>query len=154
MPSRKYWLSVCTSAAHERLSASSAMIAAINSMRLLVVCGSPPLISRVWPFHCRIAPHPPGPGLPEQAPSVWMITRSVLTPSTVDAIVARTFDRLVEPKPAPVFERILGPHHRTGRNVEPIDQAREQEAQRGAARQQWERGTFRIVQRPHLAVGL
>ena len=39
MPSRRYWLSVCRSTVHGRLSASSAEIAAINSMRLLVVCG-------------------------------------------------------------------------------------------------------------------
>ena len=36
---------------------------AISSMRLLVVCGSPPLSSRVVSPHCRIAPQPPGPGI-------------------------------------------------------------------------------------------
>src|SRR2546421_276123 len=49
-------------------------IAPVNSMRLLVVEASPPKSS----FSCapkhRIAPHPPGPGLPEQAPSVQIET--------------------------------------------------------------------------------
>ena len=39
MPLRRYWLSVWTSTRHGRLSASNAAIAAINSMRLLVVYG-------------------------------------------------------------------------------------------------------------------
>ena len=39
-------------------------------MRLLVVSASPPDSSRSWPFQRRMAPQPPGPGLPEQAPSV------------------------------------------------------------------------------------
>ena len=39
MPLRRYWLSVCRSTRHGRLSASSAEIAAISSMRLLVVFG-------------------------------------------------------------------------------------------------------------------
>src|SRR5258708_18980542 len=55
-------------------SASSALIAAISSMRLFVVILSPPQIS----FSCfperRIAPQPPGPGLPLQAPSVKIST--------------------------------------------------------------------------------
>ncbi len=55
-------------------SASSAEIAAISSMRLLVVSSSPPFSSlRCWPA-CKMAPQPPGPGLPEQAPSVWITT--------------------------------------------------------------------------------
>ena len=41
-------LSVWRSTVHGRFSASSAAIAAINSMRLLVVCGSPPLSSFSW----------------------------------------------------------------------------------------------------------
>ena len=49
---------------------ASALIAAMSSMRLLVVCASPPNISFSWPFQRSTAPHPPGPGLPEHAPSV------------------------------------------------------------------------------------
>jgi hypothetical protein len=106
-------------------------MAAMSSMRLLVVCGSPPLSSRVWPFHCRIAPQPPGPGFPEQAPSVK-----------------------IEAQLAPVFERILRPHQRARRNVEPVDQSGEQKTQRGAARQHRKRGAFRILDRPDFSVGL
>ena len=43
---------------------------AVSSMRLFVVCASPPESSFSVPFHSKIAPQPPGPGLPEQAPSV------------------------------------------------------------------------------------
>src|SRR3546814_13549464 len=43
-------------------------------MRLLVVANSPPLsVRRVSPY-CSTAPQPPGPGLPLQAPSVWIVT--------------------------------------------------------------------------------
>ncbi len=62
-------------------SASSAEIAAINSMRLLVVWASPPFNSFSTSPKRRIAPQPPGPGFPEQAPSVKMITCGLsLTP--------------------------------------------------------------------------
>lgn len=49
-------------------------MAARSSIRLFVVAGSPPEISlRRLPL-VRMAPHPPGPGLPLQAPSVYMVT--------------------------------------------------------------------------------
>src|SRR5216117_4001271 len=59
---------------HGRLRASRAAIAAVSSIRLLVVWISPPFNSLTFPPQARIAPQPPGPGLPEQAPSVWMMT--------------------------------------------------------------------------------
>jgi hypothetical protein len=43
-------------------------------MRLLVVADSPPKISRSVPSYSRIAPQPPRPGFPLQAPSAWMVT--------------------------------------------------------------------------------
>src|SRR5574343_1833436 len=59
-----------------RFIASMARMAAVSSMRLLVVSASPPHSS----FSCgprrRIAPLPPGPGLPRQAPSVNISTVS------------------------------------------------------------------------------
>ena len=42
----------------------------VSSMRLLVVSAAPPDSSFSTPFHSRMAPQPPGPGLPEHAPSV------------------------------------------------------------------------------------
>jgi len=45
MPFMTYWLSVCSSTLQGRFSSSSAWMAAISSMRLLVVPGSPPQIS-------------------------------------------------------------------------------------------------------------
>ena len=55
---------------HGRLRARRAPIAAVSSMRLLVVLGSAPIISFSEPPALRTAPQPPGPGLPRQAPSV------------------------------------------------------------------------------------
>src|ERR1043166_2258321 len=49
---------------------SSARIAAMISMRLLVVANSPPEISFSRRPERRMAPQPPGPGFPEQAPSL------------------------------------------------------------------------------------
>jgi hypothetical protein len=67
-------LSVNNVTVQGRFSACRARIAAIISMRLLVVSGSPPENS----FSCgperTIAPQPPGPGLPLQAPSVKIWT--------------------------------------------------------------------------------
>jgi len=45
-------------------------MAAMSSMRWLVVCGAAPLTMRSAPFSKMSAAHPPGPGFPEQAPSV------------------------------------------------------------------------------------
>src|SRR5215510_5624671 len=70
MPSRIYWLSVWRWTRQGRLRACKAEIAARSSMRLLVVWGSPPLSSFWRSPKARMAPQPPGPGLPEQAPSV------------------------------------------------------------------------------------
>ena len=59
-----------------RVIAARPMITDISSMRLLVVSGSPPDSSRSWSSQRRIAPQPPGPGFPEQAPSVHSSTVS------------------------------------------------------------------------------
>ena len=60
------------------LSACNADMTAVSSMRLLVVFLSPPPSS----FSCspkrNTAPQPPGPGLPEQAPSVKISTLGLL----------------------------------------------------------------------------
>src|SRR5438309_9289416 len=60
--------------AQGRFSAWSARIAASISMRLLVVRGSPPDSSFSRAPARTIAPQPPGPGLPLQAPSVKIST--------------------------------------------------------------------------------
>jgi len=49
-------------------------MAAVISMRLFVVAGSPPEISFSRSPERRIAAQPPGPGFPEQAPSVKIST--------------------------------------------------------------------------------
>ena len=55
---------------HGSVRASRAAITPVSSMRLLVVRASPPDSSFLWGPYIKIAPQPPGPGLPEQAPSV------------------------------------------------------------------------------------
>src|SRR6478752_9122589 len=52
-----------------RLSALRPSITPRSSMRLLVVCGSPPDSSRRCSPLTRMTAQPPGPGLPETAPS-------------------------------------------------------------------------------------
>src|SRR6266704_2406648 len=109
-------------------------MAAINSMRLLVVWASPPLSSRVWPPHCRIAPQPPGPGLPEQAPSVWTTTRPFPRPS-VNAVIPCAHNGLVEAQLAIIFERVLRFDQCARRHLKPVDQPGQEETQRRAAAQ-------------------
>src|SRR5438270_12848601 len=67
-------LSVCSRTRHGRFSASSPLIAAISSIRLLVVSGSPPDNSRSLSPMRSNTPQPPGPGLPRHAPSVNIST--------------------------------------------------------------------------------
>ena len=45
-------------------------MAAMSSIRLFVVCGSPPCSSFSVPFQRSTTPQPPGPGFPLHAPSV------------------------------------------------------------------------------------
>src|SRR4051812_12903942 len=66
---------MCTT--ERRLRASSALIGAVSSIRLLVVSpASPPHSSSSRSPYRSSAPHPPGPGLGMQAPSVWIVTIS------------------------------------------------------------------------------
>src|SRR3979411_399357 len=128
MPLRSYFLSGGGSTRQGRLSASKAAIAAISSMRLLVVWGSPPLSSLTRSPKARIAPQPPGPGLPEQAPSVWMTTCGSLkigcpSVSLVDPVIAHTGDGLMESQLAEIFQRVLPPNQCGAALVEPVDQA-------------------------------
>src|SRR3569623_52353 len=78
MPRRTYCESVVIATVHGRLSASSPAMAAISSMRLLVVRVSPPYRSFSVPLLRSTTPHPPGPGLPRQAPSVYISTTSAM----------------------------------------------------------------------------
>src|SRR5947207_202516 len=98
-------------------------------MRLFVVAGSPPDSSFSTPRDRRIAPHPPGPGLPLHAPSVKIST------SAIDAISTRPGDAAVKAQLFQIFERILGANQRAGGLIEPIVKAGQQKTQRAAARQ-------------------
>src|SRR5271166_4508188 len=104
-------LSVCSRTRQGCLRDSSAAIAAISSMRLLVVAASPPISSFSWSPQRSSTPQPPGPGLPEQAPSVKMSMVFVgvtLRPGgSIDAVGAGALDAAVEIELVEIFERVL-----------------------------------------------
>src|SRR5216684_1746212 len=116
-------------------------MAAISSMRLLVVSVSPPAISFSTPRKRSTAPHPPGPGLPLHAPSVKISTpgRARGGLSDIDAIGARPGDAAVKAQLFEIFERILGAHQSALGLVQPVVEPGQQEPQRTAARQQRQR---------------
>lgn len=74
IPSATYLLSVVNVTRQGSFNDRSASITPVNSIRLLVVARSPPLNSFSFSPYRSTAPHPPGPGLPEQAPSVNIST--------------------------------------------------------------------------------
>src|SRR5882757_2974454 len=119
MPWRTYWLSVVRSTIQDFFRASSAEIAAISSMRLLVVWGSPPFNSFSTSPNLRIAPQPPGPG--------W---------------IAQARDALLEAQLADIVQRVFWLDQRTRRHVEEIDQPCQQKTKGRAARQQRQRILF------------
>src|SRR5512144_2608434 len=137
-------------------SASSAEIAAISSMRLLVVCCSPPFSSlRCWP-DCKITPQPPGPGLPEQAPSVWITTFGFSLKSSVlpEPIVAIRLHLPVESQLAQIFVRVLALDQSLAVGVEPVIGAGEQESERRTAGKRRQCGKLVRLKRPHALIGL
>ena len=77
IPSITYLLSVYRVMSQGAFNALSADMTAVNSMRLLVVFSSPPLSSFSVVLWRNITPHPPGPGLPEHAPSVNISMRYI-----------------------------------------------------------------------------
>ena len=81
----------------------------------------------------RIAPQPPGPGLPLQAPSVNISTSGLLLTARSPRVDS---DAAMEAQLGEIFLRILALHQGVGRRVHPVVEPRQQEAQRRAARQQ------------------
>src|SRR5437763_4579644 len=122
-------------------------------MRLWVVAGSAPASSFSTPRDRRIAPHPPGPGLPLHAPSVKISTSDLSAKvvvgrglSGIDAISGRAGDAAVKPQLFQIFERVLGTDQGASGLVQPIVQPGQQETQRAAARQQWQCSKFSGVE--------
>ena len=97
----------------------------------------PTIPSRASPKR-RIAPQPPGPGLPEQAPSVKISTRCAVTLQC--RIPPALFADCVEAQLAWNIRAgpWAGPARRVG--IEPVDKPRQQKAQRRAAHQHRQRG--------------
>ncbi len=84
--SQTYFESVVSLTSHGSFKALSASIQAVSSIRLFVVSRSPPDNSFLFPLYWSTAPQPPGPGLPEHAPSVYIntcfifITKPLISP--------------------------------------------------------------------------
>src|ERR1700757_5046446 len=103
-------------------------ITAINSMRLLVVALAPPEISLSCAPLRRMAPQPPGPGLPEQAPSVKSCT-------SAKPILPGVFHFHVKAQLPGIFLRVLRTDQGARIMVDQVEQPRQQEAKGGAAHQ-------------------
>src|SRR5579883_2360501 len=114
-PLRTYSLSVWRITRQGRFSASRALVAAVSSIRLLVVAGSPPESSRSTPRKRRIAAQPPGPGLGLQPPSVQISTTWAPSSEAIGPLVPRL---QVKAQPAQIFERVLARHQRVVRSVQ------------------------------------
>src|SRR6202789_1565232 len=106
MPCSTYFESVYSLTAQRRLSAPKPPIAAMSSMRLLVVAGSAPETSLRCSPATSNAAQPPGPGLPRQAPSV-NISTEVMSRTYFRGGLRRT-DQHPLPDPPP------RPHHGHG----------------------------------------
>src|SRR4029077_8816771 len=104
-------------------------------MRLLVVTGSLPASSFSTSPKRRIAPHPPGPGLPLHAPSVKISTPGSTRrgPSDIDAIGGRSHDPAVKAQLFEILERILRAHQGAGGLVQPVVEPGQEKPQRAAA---------------------
>src|SRR5512141_2722933 len=107
-------------------------------MRLLVVSCSPPLSSLRCEPDSRITPQPPGPGLPEQAPSVWITTFGRSAMSRPKAVIAVGLHALVEPQLAQIFVRVLCLHQGIRIGVDQIVGAGQKESERGTPRKRWQ----------------
>src|SRR4029077_19264286 len=92
-----------------------------------------------------MAAHPPGPGLPRQAPSVKTSTSDS---SAIEPVVAGAGNLTVKAQLAEIFAGVLRADQRPSRLVEPVEQPGQQKAQRGTAGQQWQRGAFLGAERP------
>src|SRR3546814_9391200 len=83
-----------------------------------------------------------------------MIRRPPRSTRTDTLFPYTTLFRSVELQLRPVFQRILGLHEGASRMVQPVVEARQQEAQGGAARQQRQRRQLLLRERPLAAVAL
>src|SRR5579871_5462825 len=73
---------------------------------------------------------------------------------SLDAIIPRTHDCLMESQLPKVFKRILGLDQGARRNVEPVHQPGQEKAQSRPAAQDRQRLAFELVERSQLRVGL
>ena len=128
-------------------------MAAMSSMRLFVVTASLPLKSFSTSLNRRTAPQPPGPGLPEQAPSVKISTLCSFIGS-IEPVGAGAAHVLVKVQLVHVFKRVLGLDKGAGRVVQQVVETGQEEPERTAAREQGQRLQFVGREGPHLPVGL
>src|SRR6478672_3248284 len=103
-----------------------------------------------------MTPQPPGPGLPEHAPSVWITTFGFSLKSSVlpEPIVAIRLHLAMESQLAQIFVRVLALDQSFAVGVEPVIGAGEQEAERGTAGKRRQCGNLVCRERPHALIGL
>src|SRR5260370_20497200 len=129
-------------------------MAGVSSMRLVVVEGSPPDSSRSRLPMRRIAAQPPGPGLPLQAPSVNSSTSGLVLTARSQPVVRERGRAAVKAQFRHVLLRILALDQGVRRRVRPVIEARQQEAQGSATRQQRQYFPLLVIQPADLVVGL
>src|SRR6478672_3119097 len=102
-----------------------------------------------------MTPQPPGPGLPEHAPSVWITTFGFSLKSSVlpEPIVAIRLHLAMESQLAQIFVRVLALDQSFAVGVEPVIGAGEQEAERGTAGKRRQCGNLVCRERPHALIG-
>ena len=140
MPCCTYWLSVCSSTVHGRFSASSAEIAAISSMRLLVVCGLAALeLLLLVADSAGSRPSRPVRDCPSRRRRCGSMTCGPLVtrrPSRRCRSRARSRSPGGSAACGNIRADLFGRTSAPSRHVEPVDQPGQQESQRRAAREQ------------------
>src|SRR5579859_1668671 len=97
-----------------------------------------------------MAPQPPGPGLPLQAPSVKISTVG----NSLESIIFRVADRSVETHFLQIFARVLGPDQGTRLLVQPVIEPGQEKAKRAAAGQYRQGQPFGLAQGAARLIGL
>src|SRR5262245_3377073 len=103
-----------------------------------------------------MTPQPPGPGLPEQAPSVWITTFGFSLKSSMlpEPVIAIRLHLAMESQLAQIFVRVLALDQGLAVGVEPVIGASEQEAERSTSRKRRQRGKLVRLKRPHALISL
>src|SRR5256885_4772439 len=97
-----------------------------------------------------MAPQPPGPGLPLQAPSVKIATSAAARGglSDIDAVSGGAGNVAMKPELLQELDRVLGLDQCPRGLVQPVVQPGQQKPQRAAPRKERQRGKLGGIERP------